>query len=622
MMGDPRSPEDLETNVPQAQPVKEALRDGDRLLSIVFDAIQADLTVLDRDLNIVRVNAWMEERYAARKPLVGRKCYEAFRGRHTPCTTCPSQRAMQTGRTCSDIAAYHSHEQRQEWVEQTAYPLRDDAGSIIGVIEHGKDVTDRILAEEALRTSERKLSNAMKIARLGYWEYDALSNLFTFDDHFYAIFRTSATEVGGYTMSPDEYVQRFLLPEDVHVVADEMHRALTTTDPHYSRQLEHRIRYADGEIGYIAVRYFVVKDEQGRTIKTYGANQDITERKHQEQELRVAKLRAESANEAKTEFLANMSHEIRTPMTAILGFADVLLEQGDLDHAPPERIEAARTIKRNGEHLIGVINGILDLSKIEAGKLAITRVPCSPCQLVAEVVSLMRVPIDRAGLRLDIEHDGPIPQTIHTDPLRLRQILINITSNALKFTEVGGVTLVTHLDADRSLMEFDVVDTGIGMTPDQASVLFTPFTQADTSAARKFGGTGLGLAISKRLARLLGGDVTIVNSIPGEGSHFRITVDTGPLDGVSMLCAPHDATILAPEIAKPPTDLTTKALAGMKILLVEDGPDNQRLIAHILRMAGAEVTLADNGASASIPPWRLSVPAQRSTRSSWTYRCP
>ena len=212
----------------------------------------------------------------------------------------------------------------------------------------------------------------MKIARLGYWEYDVATDLFTFDDHFYAIFRTTAADVGGYTMSPKEYAQRFLYPEDAALVAEENKKAFTTTDPNFSQYLEHRIRYADGEIGHIAVRYFIVKDDRGRTIKTYGANQDITERKRAEDSLRTAKQRAEEANRSKSEFLANMSHEIRTPMTAILGFAEILLEQGNLKCTqPPERLEAAQTIKRNGEYLLGLINDILDLSKIEAGKMTV-----------------------------------------------------------------------------------------------------------------------------------------------------------------------------------------------------------------------------------------------------------
>lgn len=575
----------------------QVLLESERFLAVIFDAIQDGLNVLDRNLNVLRVNACVENRYGNRAPLVGRKCYEVFQDRAAPCLDCPSLRAIEVGQTQTAVMPYPSHEQPVAWLELSAYPLKDDTGRVIGVIEYSKDITDRKRAEESLRTSERKLSNAMKIARLGYWELDLKTNLFTFDDHFYAIFRTSAAEVGGYTMPAEEYARRFLLPEDVPLIADETRRAIASTDPNYSRQLEHRIRYADGEIGYMAVRCFVERDEHGRAIKTYGANQDITERKQAEQTLRLAKQRAEAASQSKSQFLANMSHEIRTPMTAILGFADVLLEQGDLKSASPERLEAAQTIKRNGEHLLGLINDILDLSKIEAGRLTVERVVCRPCEIVADVVSLMRVRAQAKGIPFEIEYEGSIPETIQTDPTRVRQALINLVGNAIKFTETGNVRLITRfVENGQPRMEFDIVDTGVGLTSDQVTRLFQPFSQGDSSTTRRFGGTGLGLAITKRFAEMLGGDATVVETQKGRGTRMRVTVASGPLDGVVMIDDPMSATLLAATTAaSSPTNVGQLDLQGIHILLVEDGPDNQRLISHMLRRAGAEVTIEQNG---------------------------
>jgi PAS domain S-box-containing protein len=310
-----------------------------------------------------------------------------------------------------------------------------------------------------------------------------------------------------------------------------------------------------------------------------------------------ARQAAEAAAHAKSAFLANMSHEIRTPMTAILGFTDILLARGRLAHISLESLEAAKTIKRNGEYLLGIINDILDLSKIEAGKMTVEQIPCSPCRIVAEVVSLARVRAEAKGLPFSLEYDGVIPETIQSDPTRLRQILINLVNNAIKFTEVGSVRLVARFVDDRSgpRMQFNVVDTGLGMTEEQVAELFQPFSQADASTTRRFGGTGLGLSISKRLTEMLGGDISVVKTQPGVGTHMRVTVATGPLDGVRMIADPLSATVVASTASKETPCAAQAALSGCRILLAEDGPDNQRLIAHVLKSTGAFVAVVENG---------------------------
>ena len=381
-----------------------------------------------------------------------------------------------------------------------------------------------------------------------------------------------------------------------------------TTDPRihdhqWAKQLGlvafagYQLRAQSGEpLGVLALfsKYAITPEDDALLESVANTTAQVIEKVRADEELKQAKEDAESANKSKSQFLANMSHEIRTPMTAILGFADVLLEHGDLENAPPERIEAAQTIKKNGQYLISIINDILDLSKVEAGKMVVERLACNPCQIVADVASLVRVKADGQGLSFDAEYTGPIPETIQTDPTRLRQILINLIGNAIKFTEVGGVRLITSFidDADEPLLRFDVVDSGIGMTAEQVAKLFQPFTQADSSTTRRFGGTGLGLTISKRFAQMLGGDITI-QSEPGKGSTFRVTIATGPLDGVKMVGDPGEATLARPEVAQPVAPMSDKL--DCRILLAEDGPDNQRLISFVLSKAGAEVTIKENG---------------------------
>ncbi|TMB04747.1 MAG: response regulator, partial [Deltaproteobacteria bacterium] len=304
-----------------------------------------------------------------------------------------------------------------------------------------------------------------------------------------------------------------------------------------------------------------------------------------------ARRAAQEASRLKSEFLATMSHEIRTPMTALVGYTEML---GDADLSPAERAECLATVRRNGEHLMAIVNDILDLSKIESGRMTIERIACSPFALVAEVAAVVRPRAARDGLTFAVEYRSPLPETIETDPTRLRQILLNLVGNAIKFTPRGSVRLGVALLEDTGpprRLRFEVIDTGIGLDAQQQARLFTAFAQADASTTRRFGGTGLGLAISKRLAGMLGGDLQ-VRSVPGEGSTFTLTIDAGSLAGVRLLDRPPDLPAAA-ERREPSAD-ERRALRG-RILLAEDGLDARRLLARHLRAAGAEVETAENG---------------------------
>jgi CheY-like chemotaxis protein len=299
---------------------------------------------------------------------------------------------------------------------------------------------------------------------------------------------------------------------------------------------------------------------------------------------------ASAANQAKSEFLANMSHEIRTPMAAILGYTEVLDDDG---LAPALRREYLGVVRRNGEHLLALLNDILDLSKIEAGKMTVERIPCVLPSIVSEVVSLMRVRAAARGLSMAVNYATPIPERILSDPVRVRQILVNLIGNAVKFTERGGVQVVVTTapgPGDQALIRVDVLDSGIGMSPEQMRALFQPFSQADASTTRRYGGTGLGLTISKRLAEMLGGGIE-AQSHHGHGSRFTLMLDPGPLAGVRMVAQLGEA-VQTPARHDAPT--ATPRLSG-RVLLAEDGPDNQRLLSLFLRNAGLSVDVAGNG---------------------------
>ncbi len=359
------------------------------------------------------------------------------------------------------------------------------------------------------------------------------------------------------------------------------------------------------ELGEMSRAFNAMAETIARNTETLQGQVDERTKKLQTQKDDLASINnalnesmqvAKAATKAKSNFLANMSHEIRTPMTAILGFAENLLEDADVSSMPRNRVDAINTIQRNCRYLLNIINDILDLSKIEAGKMTVERVQLDASKLVQEVTALMRMRSGAKGLLFDVECEHAIPKTISSDPTRLKQILINMLGNAIKFTEEGGVRLIAKLvtDGKEPLMQFDVLDTGVGMTEEQVASLFQPFTQADASTTRKFGGTGLGLTISKQLAELLGGTVTVLETLAGKGTCFRITVATGPLDDVELVNNSM-ALGMSDDAVRPKRQTVQAQLQKCRILLAEDGPDNQRLISHILKKAGAEVVVVDNG---------------------------
>lgn len=514
---------------------------------------------------------------------------------------------------------------------QLPIELSVSEGAVLGkrfFLGIARDISARQESERQLRQTQAQLQVMHDCSPLGMYMTDA-SGACIRVNRMYEVISGGANDAA----QGDGWASR-LHPEDRQRVCDDWDRAAAEGTPYESI---HRFLHPDGKIVWTSVKAAPIRNDNellgyvgvvadisasrqaeeelrqynerlqviSRDIKTQAEELCVAQASLEEQnitlqfqaeQLQSARLQAEDANASKSAFLANMSHEIRSPMTAILGFAEVLHQR----LTDPELVDAAATIRRNGEHLLEIINDILDISKIEAGKVDIELLPTPIGPLIRDIDDVLHLRAKSKGISLSVEIAGPSPATIRTDPTRLRQILMNLVGNAIKFTESGAVRLLAEfVPGDDPQMRFTVEDTGIGITPEQLERLFKPFSQADSSTTRRFGGTGLGLTISKRLAEMLSGTIA-VDSQPGRGSRFHLTIPTGDLNGVPFVDRP-----LAPAgetSAVSPADQQLPAL-DCRILLAEDGPDNQRLISLFLHKAGASVEVAPNGQLAVEAAW-------------------
>ncbi len=458
-----------------------------------------------------------------------------------------------------------------------------------------KSLKQALIAERALANATRASEEASRLADFarystnGMVRTDANRRIVWVNDGF--------TRITGFTLeeslgkSPGELLQCDRSDPDVIIKM----RSALREGKGFCGQILNRSKF--GRDYWLDLEIIPERDCDGNLSGFIAIESDVTDLIEAKELANRAKEAADAANRAKSEFLANMSHEIRTPMTAILGYTDLLA--GDFWGDPARSREAIGTIQSNAGHLLTIINDILDVSKLEAGQLSLESIDTNPVQIVEEVASLSRPRAIEKQIDFRVRYETLIPKSIQSDPTRLRQVLLNLASNAIKFTETGSVTIRAAYDGDAQQLRFAVEDTGIGMTPEQCDAIaeFTAFKQADMSTTRKFGGTGLGLHISSSLSRMLGGRLEL-DSVYGKGSRFTAIVSAEHADDVELWIPEGPMLNLSTGHGDPATGVktaTADSLCGLRILLAEDGRDNQRLISHHLKKAGADVAVCDNG---------------------------
>ena len=451
----------------------------------------------------------------------------------------------------------------------------------------GIDVTERKQAEEALKWQTLLLKRAEELAHVGHWRITVPEGRLEWSDEVY---RIHGVEPGAFDLTVENAISAYH-PDDQKRVREMVEEAVEAGKDF---EFELRIVRRGGDIRDVMSRGECSFDARGVVRSVFGVFMDITERKRAEAVLKQAKEAAEAAAQARSQFLAMMSHEIRTPMNGVIGMTSLLLNT----HLSSEQREYVEVVRSSGDALLTIINDILDFSKIEAGRIELEEHPFSVRVCISEAVDLFASMASKKGINLGYEIAPSVPSTVVSDATRLRQIVVNLVSNAVKFTAEGAVNVsvdAVRLGRGSYQLGVSIRDTGIGIASSKLGRLFQPFVQGDASTTRRYGGTGLGLSICKKLSQLLGGDIS-VESEPGVGSTFRFTI-TARSVGEPTATAP-DTKAPHEDAAPPPTKKTVPEKGTLHILLAEDNVVNQKVAMRMLERLGYRADVVADGQEA------------------------
>jgi PAS domain S-box-containing protein len=556
-----------------------------RAMSEIVTHAPVSLALTDRDLNLLDASpAWLERRGVTREQAIGRPLAE-LADRFEELWRGAMQRCLDGETIAFDKVQSVLADGRESWIQARFAPWRDATGAVAGVIMMGHDVSDLVHAHEQTARSEERLKFAVDLANMRVWEKNfertEISSLGAADLAFHVPPK--------FVETADEQMWSIIDERDrpgVIAAWNEFEAGRAAFEP------EFRVITDDGSERWAASAALAVRDENGRIARMVGAIQDVTQRKLQELALIKAKEEAEAATRAKSAFLATVSHEIRTPLNGVLGMADAL-SQGALDPSQRERVAV---IRQSGESLLALLNDLLDFSKIEAGKLTLEDGEFDLFELAKGAHATFEAVADTKGLDYRLVVEPAALGRCRGDPVRVRQILCNLLSNALKFTHRGTVSL--HVRRRRSGLVLQVRDEGIGMSREQCDHLFAPFEQAEASTARRYGGTGLGLAICRDLVEMMGGRIG-ARSKPGEGSVFSVRL---PLEAIEA----HAPTVGAETAG-------ARDWAGsdqpLRVLAAEDNSVNQLVLKTLLGQIGVEPVMVFDGRAAVAAwargPWDL-----------------